>query len=139
MPPQQQKKQSRSVPQSTQTTEKRKPGRPRKEPSAAAPVAILPKKSPGRPRKNPARVMPPQQQKKQSRSRDVNLHALESFPTMINENVSRAMTLTMGLPYAEKNVPKEGAFKSVRKTPPPSLDEFVKCRRIEVEGDHQKI
>tara|TARA_B100000519_G_C14213696_1_gene423882 strand:+ start:458 stop:1549 length:1092 start_codon:yes stop_codon:yes gene_type:complete len=46
---------------------------------------------------------------------------------MINENVSRAMTLTMGLPYAEKNVPKEGAFKSVRKTPsPPSLDEFVK-------------
>ncbi|CAL6399497.1 unnamed protein product [Bathycoccus prasinos] len=121
MPPQQQKKQSRSVPQSTQTTEKRKPGRPRKEPSSAAPVAILPKKSPGRPRKNPARVMPPQQQKKQSRSRDVNLHALESFPTMeINENVSRAMTLTMGLPYAEKFVSRNGAFKpAVRKTPPP--------------------
>jgi|TARA_B110000483_G_C18202256_1_gene545778 Tropinone reductase 1 len=67
--------------------------------------------------------MPPQQQKKQSRSRDVNLHALESFPTMeINENVSRAMTLTMGLPYAEKFVPisRNGAFKpAVRKTPPP--------------------
>ena len=111
-------------PKSAQTTtEKRKPGRPRKEPSSAAPVAILPKKSPGRPRKNPARVMPPQQQKKQSRSRDVNLHALESFPTMeINENVSRAMTLTMGLPYAEKFVPisRNGAFKpAVRKTPPP--------------------
>ena len=130
MPPQQQKKQSRSVPQSTQTTEKRKPGRPRKEPSAAATVAILPKKSPGRPRKNPARVMPPQQQKKQSRSRDVNLHALESYPTMeMNENVSRAMTLTMGLPYAAKFVPisRNGAFKpAVRKTPPPpSLGEVI--------------
>lgn len=117
-------------PKTTQTTEKRKPGRPRKEPSAAAPVAILPKKSPGRPRKNPARVMPPQQQRQQSRSRDVNLHALESFPTMqINENVSRAMTLTMGLPYAEKFVPisRNGAFKpAVRKTPPPpSLGEVI--------------
>ena len=128
MPPQQQRQQSRSVPQSIQTTNKRKPGRPRKEPSSAAPVSILPKKSPGRPRKNPARVMPPQQQRQQSRSRDVNLHALESFPTMqINENVSRAMT--MGLPYAEKFVPisRNGAFKpAVRKTPPPpSLGEVI--------------
>ena len=130
MPPQQQRQQSRSVTQSIQTTNKRKPGRPRKEPSSAAPVSILPKKSPGRPRKNPARVMPPQQQRQQSRSRDVNLHALESFPTMqINENVSRAMTLTMGLPYAEKFVPisRNGAFKpAVRKTPPPpSLGEVI--------------
>ena len=49
---------------------------------------------------------------------------VKSNSTMINENVSRAMTLTMGLPYG-KECTKEGAFKSVRKTPPsPSLDEL---------------
>ena len=101
--------------------EKRKRGRPKKLSTVSA--AVLPKKSPGRPRKN-AHAVPRQVQQS---LRVQHAPFVKSNSTMINENVSRAMSLTMGLPYAETNVPKEGAFKSVRKTPPPpSLDEFVR-------------
>jgi Tropinone reductase 1 len=109
------------------STQKRGPGRPPKKEPSTATLAVLPKKSPGRPRKIAESTVPPQQQNQQHQSLSVpQSPLLKSSSMVINENVSRAMTLTMGLPYAEKNVPKEGAFKSVRRTPPPpSLGEVI--------------
>jgi Tropinone reductase 1 len=109
------------------STQKRGPGRPPKKEPSTATLAVLPKKSPGRPRKIAESTVPPQQQNQQHQSLSVpQSPLLKSSSMVINENVSRAMTLTMGLPYAEKNIPKEGAFKSVRRTPPPpNLSEVI--------------
>ena len=140
---------------------KRGPGRPPKTPVVAVNTPVkkeatfIPEKRKGGDRRNYQRYRSSIEEESRATEKERAIavprqvqqslrvqHApfVKSNSTMINEKRIESDDINHGFTVRGKECTKEGAFKSVKETPPRQVSmNSSECRRIEVEGDHQKI